>query len=1028
MATQKVRQEINLLNAVITASQSGARAQIDTTQFLAGTVAYYFEIVAKIASGTSTVTLRRNGTTTDDATISLTGSTTYIRFRSSSFTPPAGQTSYFINISGGTTPSIIAARVVVLVSDTTGIYGMETQIEIGNEELAKTNTTAAALNNPKYFKYNAADWDGTITAYAEVVWSYTGTGNGTIKIQKDGGSDNFTFADDTTIVSASSAASPTRTRVALTLTDGRNYRITTVDSSSMGSLNVYSAKVVIQQDGAPDAGNKTQYQTTDDTYYGTSFYPGPNDTDTILQYGGWGDAQYNFLAFDLSSAPAWYKIASATFNIYDGNPSVNDAVIQVNRITASWSGSTLTRASHPTDDATNWGSLASVGGGSARWVAATITSLVSKWLDGTYTNNGLKLNPTVTSNQNNGQFNSKENVSGNIPYIEITPATALTKIQAEYLLANTSFGGSTGLKDFDTLYDPAEWAGTMTFIHEGDGAAAGTGDIKLQSDPNGTPADVTNSTITDTIQREQSSTMTMPGASATLDVNVTGTGTLSASRILAKWVAASGTAYTSTLSETITFTDTLLKQATKKLSETITFTDTLLKQLVRILTETITYTDTLIASRLRFSVLTDTVTFTDTLLKQGVKLLADTVTYTDTLIRKATKVLSDTATLTDTLLKQASRTFSETITYTDTLLKQGGKFLSDTITYTDTLLKKATKVLSDTATLTDTLIKQLTRILADTITYTDTLTASKVTLKLLTETITFTDTLLKQGAKVLSDIITYTDTLVKQTVRTLTETITYSDTLTAFKVAVKQLTETITFSDTFLKSMSRTFSEVITYTDTLTKRLTRTLSDTLTFTDTFIKQTTRTFSEVITYTDTLLKRLSRTMSETLTLSDTLLKLPARTFSEVITYTDTLLKRGGKFLSDTITLSDTFLRQISKRFTETLTLIDTVLASNVTVVISVLLNEVLTFADTLNKRIPKTLTEVITLTDTFLKSFVPVMKMAVLTSIYATQAVLKKSATAFTLLFPTFSAILRAPEATENVIEDTKKDATIKLNQ
>ena len=69
---------------------------------------YYFEIVgAQGASGTGTVTLRRNGTSTDDATID-SGSFTTIRkrLRSSSFTPPSGQTTYLVRINGDGTRTI----------------------------------------------------------------------------------------------------------------------------------------------------------------------------------------------------------------------------------------------------------------------------------------------------------------------------------------------------------------------------------------------------------------------------------------------------------------------------------------------------------------------------------------------------------------------------------------------------------------------------------------------------------------------------------------------------------------------------------------------------------------------------------------------------------------------------------------------------------------------------------------------------------------------------------------------------------
>jgi hypothetical protein len=122
--------------------------------------------------------------------------------------------------------------------------------------------------------------------------------------------------------------------------------------------------------------------------------------------------------------------------------------------------------------------------------------------------------------------------------IIVDQSGSISNLEEQYLLANSSFGGTTGLKDFDTYYDPNEWGGnTITYYLEGNGVSSGTGDIKLQQDPNGSPADITGSAITDTVEVEQSSNMTMPVSAQTLDVNVTGTGTLYASRIISVYTA-----------------------------------------------------------------------------------------------------------------------------------------------------------------------------------------------------------------------------------------------------------------------------------------------------------------------------------------------------------------------------------------------------------------------------------------------------------------------------------------------------------
>jgi hypothetical protein len=525
----KIRQEINILNHVITAS-SVEFVQLDTTQY-SGTVTYSFETVGKVSSGTATVTLRRKGTTTDDATISVTA-TSYTRQRVT-FTPPAGQTEYIINISGGTSPSIQVGRIVVLQSDTTAITSTETQIEIGNFE-TQSSASTVALANPKYWKYDASKWDGTKSFFVEVVYKRDSSMSSTTwKLQEDGGSDNFSFSDKTTIVSASTATTVTRTRVSFTPTDGRNYRIVSVDSDTMNpSHETYSAKIIVQQTPTVDVQQSS-------------------GTTQALLYGGTSGGNEAYSQSFIPSGNVTATGVTLSMLKIDGSPTDNVVVT----LRSSHGGASLASGSIP----------ASAIGAATAYYFIPFTSSASLSSGTTYyieitrsgsrdTSNCIRINYEFnTDNYANGVFEAQTSGSfsalGQDANFKLH-TTAPTKIEPQYLLANTgSFGGSTGLKDFDTLYDPAEWSaggGTITYIHEGNGVASGTGDLKLQSDPNGTPADVTNSTITDCVERERSSSLTMPGASATLDVNVTGTGTLNASRILAQWAFSGSTTTTQT--------------------------------------------------------------------------------------------------------------------------------------------------------------------------------------------------------------------------------------------------------------------------------------------------------------------------------------------------------------------------------------------------------------------------------------------------------------------------------------------------
>ncbi len=111
-----------------------------------------------------------------------------------------------------------------------------------------------------------------------------------------------------------------------------------------------------------------------------------------------------------------------------------------------------------------------------------------------------------------------------------------TKLEPQYLLVNT-LRNTTGLADYDTTYDPAEWSGTNTFIHQIDSSTDTADSAKLQSNPNVTPVDVTNSTATgaNLATSTPSTGMTMPVSSATIDTNVLNV-PIYASRILVQVV------------------------------------------------------------------------------------------------------------------------------------------------------------------------------------------------------------------------------------------------------------------------------------------------------------------------------------------------------------------------------------------------------------------------------------------------------------------------------------------------------------
>src|SRR5258705_107316 len=131
--------------------------------------------------------------------------------------------------------------------------------EINISDVILNAPNATVVEASAVVQLDTTQYNGTVTYYFEVIGKRAttatarlrrkGTGTGTVKLQEDNGSFG-SWADKVTIVSAGTAATATRVRSAsFTPVSGRNYRIVTQNSSSMGSLSIYNAKIIVDQTG-----------------------------------------------------------------------------------------------------------------------------------------------------------------------------------------------------------------------------------------------------------------------------------------------------------------------------------------------------------------------------------------------------------------------------------------------------------------------------------------------------------------------------------------------------------------------------------------------------------------------------------------------------------------------------------------------------------------------------------------------------------------------------------------------------------
>jgi hypothetical protein len=426
-----------------------------------------------------------------------------------------------------------------------------------------------------------------------------------------------------------------------------------INTVSVSAGDRFSWQLVPSAGTAPAAANIYVSCYFDSTNAGESFMSGgmPISANTANYWsptGGALSATESDVSLMVPTAGTIdYLYLEASSNVGAGNTDTMTLVLNgtPTALTTNVSGASQTVA---TPDTTN--SVAVVKGdliSMALTVAGTPTARILKW--------GMRFTPTVNGESLIMSRSTSITVS-NIRYLNVVGGSGNNSTEA---LPQIAVPYASVLKKFAVSVVPAAGASKQwTFVDRKGGV---TGNLSVvisgaSQTSNDDPTDTTSYAAGDLFNWMS----TPSGTPATITKGM----------FSAVFFVSPSTAYTSTLSETITFTDTLSKTITKVFSDTVTYTDTVLKSAAKILSDTVTYTDTLTKRISR--ALTETVTLSDifaAIKNPGgsayFQTLNDTITFTDTLIRRTSKSLSDAITFTDTLAKRISRSLFETITFTD---------------------------------------------------------------------------------------------------------------------------------------------------------------------------------------------------------------------------------------------------------------------------------------------------------------------------------------------------------------------------
>lgn len=217
------------------------------------------------------------------------------------------------------------------------------------------------------------------------------------------------------------------------------------------------------------------------------------------------------------------------------------------------------------------------------------------------------------------------------------------------------------------------------------------------------------------------------------------------------YTVATGTAYTTTLTEAVTLTDSVAKLTSTSISEAVALVDTLSLLAAVVIVNAVTLVDSFDPVGTFKKALTETVTLVDTKIRDLTRSIGEVVSLTDTLNTALVLVqsFSEALSLVDTLIKQqTTKALKEAIALVDSIARQIDlvRTLTEAVTLADSITKLPGKLITNTITLVDTNTKvsTLLKSISETLQLTDTFSKAADLFKSLTETLTLVDTVLRQ--------------------------------------------------------------------------------------------------------------------------------------------------------------------------------------------------------------------------------------------------------------------------------------------
>jgi hypothetical protein len=353
--------------------------------------------------------------------------------------------------------------------------------------------------------------------------------------EDDGNFGNWTFKAQIVTNGVSTSTSVRARSASFTPTNGRHYRLVASTTNASAAYDIYNAKIIVDQGLSASSYyfDASDAATSDPNgVWGSDASAFNGDTSTNAITSTAGDDSLNYLMGEGTNAPTSGRIIdSVRVRIY--STQVNGATSNA-KIYTDGLAEVLGTATNNSSTA-DYGSYVTLSTPSGGWTWQKINDLEIKL----YQSGGTG-SPSI----------QVAKVEIQVLYVEF-----FTKLEPQYLLANTKFAEGTTIQNFDSWWRPGEWSGVSnTYLHAVDSADGSTAAVVVVATSTGST--ITNSTITLSTSYDQhatsTSSLTMPVADDGLDVKYSaeGNGNVYGSRILVQvtqtvTISIGGTVYSS---------------------------------------------------------------------------------------------------------------------------------------------------------------------------------------------------------------------------------------------------------------------------------------------------------------------------------------------------------------------------------------------------------------------------------------------------------------------------------------------------